>query len=87
MGSTGKQGESGGWEDLQAVGTAATPPYKSKGGRPGAVPAVPRERNDWQTTGQKPSRGARGSSKVGVGKGRKGGVQQAGQRRATHRAR
>ena len=26
MGSTGKQEESAGWEDLQAVGTAATPP-------------------------------------------------------------
>ena len=40
MGSTGKQEESAGREDLQAKGTAATPPYKSKGGRLGAAPAV-----------------------------------------------
>ena len=40
MGSTGKQEESAGREDLQAKGTAATLPYKSKGGRLGAAPAV-----------------------------------------------
>ena len=32
MGSTGKQEESAGREDLQAKGTVATPPYKSKKG-------------------------------------------------------
>ena len=35
MGSTGKQEESAGREDLQAKGTAATPPYKSKRGEAG----------------------------------------------------
>ena len=39
MGSTGKQEESAGREDMQAKGTAATPPYKSKGGRLGEAPA------------------------------------------------
>ena len=39
MGSTGKQEESAGREDLQAKGTATTPPYKSKGGRLGEAPA------------------------------------------------
>ena len=68
MGSTGKQEESAGREDLQAVGTAATPPYKSKGGRPGAAPAVPREGNNWQTKGQQPGRGAGVSRKVVVGR-------------------
>ena len=57
-GRIGKQEESAGWEDLQAVGTAATPPQKSKVGRQGAAPAVPRERSSCQTMGQEAGRGA-----------------------------
>ena len=43
MGSTGQQEESAGWKDLQAVGTATTPPSTSEGGGPGAAPAVLQE--------------------------------------------